>query len=53
MLENEATRQILKKGHYSVSLNTKFQLITKNLDFVKATPVESESSTATSENLVS
>ncbi len=50
MLENEATRQILKKGHYSVSLNTKFQLITKNLDTAKASPVESGNSNVDSEN---
>jgi hypothetical protein len=31
MLESEATKQILRKGNYSISLNTKFQLITKNL----------------------
>jgi hypothetical protein len=49
MLENEATKQILKKGHYSVSLNTKFQLLTKNLDPTKAGPVESESNEAKSE----
>ncbi|MEO7800649.1 MAG: hypothetical protein ABIR81_01545 [Ginsengibacter sp.] len=49
MLENEATKQILKKGHYSVSLNTKFQLLTKNLDPAKAVPVESESSEEKSE----
>ena len=32
MLESEATKQILRKGNYSISLNTKFQLITKNLN---------------------
>ncbi len=50
MLENEATKLILKKGHYSVSLNTKFQLITKNLDPAKAAPVESEKAAATSDS---
>ena len=35
MLENEATKQILRNNHYTISLNTKFQLITKNLNAVK------------------
>ena len=35
MLENEATKQILRNNHYTVSLNTKFQLITKNLNAPK------------------
>ncbi len=35
MLENEATRQILRNNHFSISLNTKFQLITKNLNAAK------------------
>ena len=30
MLENESTKEILRHGHYTVSLNTKFQLITIN-----------------------
>src|SRR5258706_14186036 len=32
MLESEATKQILRKSNYTISLNTKFQLITKNLN---------------------
>lgn len=35
MLENEATKEILRRGHYSISLNTKFQLITTNYNAVK------------------
>lgn len=49
MLENEATKEILKKGHYSVSLNTKFQLLTKNLDPAKTAPVETDSNEEKSE----
>lgn len=49
MLENEATKEILKKGHYSVSLNTKFQLLTKNLDPAKTPPVESDNNEEKSE----
>ena len=30
MLENEATKEILRNNHYTISLNTKFQLITTN-----------------------
>ena len=30
MLEEETTKKILKLGQYEVSLNTKFQLLTKN-----------------------
>ncbi|MEO6330767.1 MAG: hypothetical protein ABIO55_17665 [Ginsengibacter sp.] len=36
MLENEITRQILRKNKYTISLNTKFQLITKNCDPAKS-----------------
>lgn len=32
MLENDITKQILRKSKYTISLNTKFQLITKNCD---------------------
>ena len=35
ILENEATKQILRNNHYTISLNTKFQLITKNLNAAK------------------
>ncbi len=35
MLENEATKQILRNNNYSISLNTKFQLTTKNLNAAK------------------
>ena len=52
MLENEATKEILRNSHYTISLNTKFQLITKNLninpvitpekDIVKVTAGENE-----------
>ncbi len=35
MLENEATKEILRNSHYTISLNTKFQLITKNLSSIK------------------
>ena len=38
MLESEATKQILRKSNYTISLNTKFQLITKNLNAVKEEP---------------
>lgn len=37
MLEDDATKTILKGGQYEISLNTKFQLLTKNL-----TPVETK-----------
>ena len=30
MLENEPTKEILRNNHYTISLNTKFQLITTN-----------------------
>jgi hypothetical protein len=30
MLESEATKEILRNNHYTISLNTKFQLITTN-----------------------
>jgi hypothetical protein len=32
MLESDITKQILRKNKYTISLNTKFQLITKNCD---------------------
>ena len=35
MLENDITKQILRKNKYTISLNTKFQLITKNCDPAK------------------
>ncbi len=35
MLESEATKQILRNNQYTISLNTKFQLITRNLNAVK------------------
>ncbi len=35
MLDNETTKQILRNNHYTISLNTKFQLITKNLNAAK------------------
>jgi len=37
MLENEATKEILRNNHYTISLNTKFQLITTNCDPAKNT----------------
>jgi hypothetical protein len=36
MLENDATKKILKGGTYTISLNTKFQLTTVNTDPPKA-----------------
>ena len=36
MLEEESTKKILKQSQYEVSLNTKFQLLTKNCRAVKA-----------------
>ena len=35
MLENDITKQILRKNKYTITLNTKFQLITKNCDPLK------------------
>ena len=35
MLENEATKEILRNNHYTLSLNTKFQLITTNCNAAK------------------
>lgn len=35
MLENDITKQILNKGSYTITLNTKFQLLTKNANLVK------------------
>jgi hypothetical protein len=35
MLENEATKEILRHGHYTISLNTKFQLTTTNCNAAK------------------
>ena len=45
MLESDATKKILEKNNYEVSLNTKFQLITKNVSVGKEeeTPEESAS----------
>lgn len=40
MLENEATKEILRNNHYTISLNTKFQLITTNCNAVKNTSEE-------------
>ncbi len=36
MLESEATKEILSKSNYTISLNTKFQLITKNCSVAKS-----------------
>jgi hypothetical protein len=36
MLENDVTKEILRHGHYTVSLNTKFQLITINCGVSKS-----------------
>jgi hypothetical protein len=35
MLENESTKEILRNNHYTISLNTKFQLITTNCNAAK------------------
>ncbi len=35
MLENDITKQILRGNKYTITLNTKFQLLTKNLSFEK------------------
>jgi len=35
MLENEPTKEILRNSHYTLSLNTKFQLITTNCNASK------------------
>ncbi len=35
MLENEITKQILRGNKYTITLNTKFQLLTKNCDPAK------------------
>lgn len=40
MLESDATKQILRNGHYIISLNTKFQLITKNNPIAKEASVK-------------
>lgn len=40
MLENEITKQILNKSSYTITLNTKFQLLTKNCDPAKINTVE-------------
>ena len=37
MLENETTKEILRNNHYTISLNTKFQLITTNCNTAKNT----------------
>ena len=37
MLENEPTKEILRNNHYTISLNTKFQLITTNCNISKNT----------------
>ena len=42
MLEEESTKKILKQSQYEVSLNTKFQLLTKNCRAVKDEVVEEE-----------
>ena len=36
MLENEPTKEILRNNHYTLSLNTKFQLITTNCNAAKS-----------------
>ena len=36
MLEDDNTKKILKQSQYEISLNTKFQLLTKNTRAVKA-----------------
>lgn len=44
MLESDSTKKILEKNNYEVSLNTKFQLITKNVSTpAEAAPAEKES----------
>ena len=35
MLESEVTKEILRNNHYTISLNTKFQLITTNCNAAK------------------
>jgi hypothetical protein len=40
MLESEITKQILRKSKYTITLNTKFQLLTKNCDPAKDTNEE-------------
>ena len=46
MLENDATRKILANKQYSISLNTKFQLTTKNTDPDKSAIKETEKEAA-------
>jgi len=43
MLENEPTKEILRNNHYTLSLNTKFQLITTNCNAAKNVTEEEES----------
>jgi hypothetical protein len=40
MLENDVTKEILRSNHYTISLNTKFQLITTNCNSAKNTNQE-------------
>ena len=40
MLEDENTKKILKQSQYEISLNTKFQLLTKNTRAVQASEEE-------------
>ncbi|MBA2249892.1 MAG: hypothetical protein H0W12_06830 [Chitinophagaceae bacterium] len=42
MLEDDATKQILQNNTYEISLNTKFQLTTKNSTPAKETVAEEE-----------
>jgi hypothetical protein len=43
MLEDDATKAVLKTGHFQVVLNTKFQLTIKNTTPQPVAPVEAES----------
>ena len=43
MLEDENTKKILKQSQYEVSLNTKFQLLTKNCRTAKTEDISDES----------
>lgn len=51
MLENDITREILQKNNYTISLNTKFQLITKNVENAKNGPVKELPKGLTKEHL--
>ena len=50
MLENEATKEILRNSHYTISLNTKFQLITTNCNVAKNSTQENSLKQAESKN---